>query len=248
MVNMHEKFQPGAPPGGRGLSDPPRRRTLEHMDPHAVPSRTRASAAVAVALSIPLVAACTAGHPDQDDHAHARFMANLARHCGDAFPGRLALEPPGDDMLTGNEQLLVHFRDCGPQEVRIPFHVEVEDGRSWDRSRTWYVIRHSDRLELRHDHRREDGSESARTWYGGFSAGEGTPHRQDFLSLERSDAAGVPVGWRIEVVPGVRYSYGTTYDGDYDWRVDFDLTHPLDATPPLPWGHDRDPTRAPGPP
>jgi hypothetical protein len=217
------------------------------MDTPAAPSRARAGATVVVALIAPLLAACPASHL-QDDHPRARFMANLAGHCGDAFPGRLALEPPGDDMLTGKEQLLVHFLDCAPHEVRIPFHIEVEERQRWDRSRTWFVIRHADRLELRHDHRREDGSESARTWYGGFTADEGTPHRQDFLSPERSDAAGVPVGWRIEIVPRLRYSYGTTYDGDYDWRIDFDLTRALDGLPPLPWGHDRHPTRTPGPP
>lgn len=175
-------------------------------------------------------------------------MANLARPCGEAFEGRLALEPPGDDMLTGTERLLVHFRDCSPDEVRIPFHVEIEGERRWDRSRTWYVIRHDDRLELRHDHRRPDGSESNRTWYGGFTEGGGTAHRQDFLSPERSQAAGVPVGWRIEIEPGRRYAYGTTYDGDYDWRVEFDLARPTAGATPLPWGAEREPTRSPGPP
>jgi hypothetical protein len=189
---------------------------------------------------------------ERADDPRGRFLANLAEHCGEAFPGRLVLEPPGDDMLTGTEQLVVHFRDCGPDEVRIPFHVEIEGAGEadtrWDRSRTWYVIRHDDQLELRHDHRREDGSESTRTWYGGFSAGPGTATRQDFESPERTAAAGVPVGWRIEIEPGVRYAYGTTYDGDYDWRVEFDLSRPLDGPPPLPWGHDRESSRVPGPP
>lgn len=216
------------------------------MDSIHEPSRTRARVIATTILIMPLAIACDRGGPDT--LAHTEFMANLARHCGEAFPGTLTLEPPGDDMLTGDEQLLVHFRDCEPHEVRIPFHVEVQDGQQWDRSRTWYVIRHDDRLELRHDHRRDDGSESARTWYGGFTAGDGSANRQDFLSPERSEAAGVTVGWRIEIEPGVRYAYGTTYDGDYDWRVDFDLSQPLHGPAPLPWGHDRDPSREPGPP
>jgi hypothetical protein len=194
--------------------------------------------------------ACGGPEDDRTGSADARaaFMSNLGHHCGDAFPGRLALEPPGDDMLTGTEQLLVHFRDCSPEEVRIPFHVEVESEGRWDRSRTWYVIRHDDRLELRHDHRRPDGSESTRTWYGGYSIGDGTAHRQDFLSPERTEAAGVPVGWRIEIEPGRRYAYGTTHDGDYDWRVEFDLGRSVPGPAPLPWGADREPTRSPGPP
>jgi hypothetical protein len=202
-----------------------------------------------------LLLACGPAEGDAPDDTHARpddaraaFLANLAAHCGEAFPGRLELEPPGDDMLTGTERLIVHFRDCALDEVRIPFHVEIEAEDRWDRSRTWVVTRHADRLELRHDHRRPDGSESARTWYGGFTADRGTAHRQDFRSPERSAAAGVTVGWRIEIEPGRRYAYGTTYDGEYDWRVEFDLGAPLDEPPPLPWGHDREPTRRPGPP
>jgi hypothetical protein len=194
-------------------------------------------------------AACD--HAGEDAHpgsVQTAFMDSLAHHCGDAFPGRLALEPPGDDMLTGTEQLVVHFRHCDRDEARIPFHVEIEGESRWDRSRTWYVIRHHDRLELRHDHRRPDGSESSRTWYGGFTATPGSANRQDFVSPERSEAAGVTVGWRIEIEPGRRYVYGTTYDGDYDWRVEFDLSRPLPGSPPLPWGHDRTPTRQPGPP
>lgn len=195
-------------------------------------------------------AACGASEdaPGHQTSSQLEFMDNLAHHCGDTFPGRLALEPPGDGMLTGTEDLLVHFRYCDTDEVSIPFHVQIEDEDRWDRSRTWYIIRHQDRLELRHDHRRADGDEHARTWYGGFSTADGTGFRQDFLSPERAQAAGVPVGWRIEIEPGRRYSYGTTYDGVYDWRVDFDLRAPLDGSPPLPWGHDREPTRQPGPP
>jgi hypothetical protein len=208
------------------------------------PPRRLRSAGAVLALSLPSGFACQG---DDAAAVRAEFMANLGYHCGEAFPGRLTLEPPGDEMLTGHEQLVVHFRDCTRNEVRIPFHVEIESQRRWDRSRTWYVIHHPDRLELRHDHRRQDGSEATRTWYGGFSADEGTPHRQNFLSPERSRTAGVPVGWRIEIVPGQRYAYGTTYDGEYDWRVEFDLGQPMHP-PPLPWGHDREPSREPGPP
>jgi hypothetical protein len=204
--------------------------------------------AIPMVLAVSLLACGTGDEARAPADPHGAFMANLAHHCGDAFPGRLALEPPGDDMLTGAERLLVHFRDCSPDEARIPFHVEIEGEDRWDRSRTWYVIRHEDRLELRHDHRHPDGSESTRTWYGGSTMGEGTGQQQDFLSPERTEAAGVPVGWRIEIEPGRRYAYGTTYDGEYDWRVEFDLSRAVSGPVPLPWGHDREPTRSPGPP
>lgn len=204
---------------------------------------------------LPDTAAEVASDPDRpleaaglDPAVPNAFLENLSVHCGEAFPGRLILTPEGDDMLTGTEELVVHFRDCEDGEVRIPFHVEVEADGSWDRSRTWVVTRVSEGLELRHDHREPDGSESTRTWYGGFSVGQGTPTRQDFFSPERTEAAGVAVGWRIEIEPGVHYRYGTTYDGEFDWTIEFDLSNALDEPVPPVWGADRPPSRIPGPP
>jgi hypothetical protein len=193
-----------------------------------------------------LAAACLPGERDDaeredligvDSPAEA-FLGNLATHCDQAYPGGLTLEPPGDDMLTGTEELVVHFRECGPDTIRIPFHVEVEETGSWDRSRTWILTRApGDRLELRHDHRESDGTPSERTMYGGFSETPGTANRQDFVSVERTEESGYPRGWRIEIVPGERYTYGTTRRGEWSWRVDFDLTRPIDP-PPAPWGHE----------
>jgi hypothetical protein len=176
------------------------------------------------------------------------FLENLAAHCGQAFLGRLALSPEGDAMLTGTEDLLVHFRDCEPGEVRIPFHVEVEATGQWNRSRTWYVMAVDQGLELRHDHREPDGAESTRTWYGGFTQAGGIATRQDFLSPERTAAAGVPVGWRVEIVPDAYFRYGTTYDGKYDWIIEFDLSRAVDGAIPVAWGAQDPPSRIPGPP
>ncbi|MCC5885697.1 MAG: hypothetical protein JJT88_04605 [Gammaproteobacteria bacterium] len=176
------------------------------------------------------------------------FLAALSTHCGQAFPGRLILEPEGDTMLSGSELLLVHFRDCETDEVRIPFHIEDEGAGTWDSSRTWYVMHSNDDLELRHDHREADGSEDSRTWYGGLARGEGTATQQDFASPERTAAAGVAVGWRIEIEPGVHYRYGTTYDGAYDWMIEFDLSEPYGHDIPAAWGADQPPSRIPGPP
>lgn len=192
------------------------------------------------------------------------FLDNLSAACGQAFPGGLVLEPEGDEMLTGRERLVAHIRHCTPEEVQIAFHIELEaDGyegaagdrgagraapHPWDRSRTWFVLLGEAGLELRHDHREPDGRESRRTWYGGTALGSGTPNRQDFASPERTAAAGVPVGWRIEIEPGAHYRYGTTFDGSYDWMIEFDLSTPLLELPPEAWGADRPPSRIPGPP
>ena len=167
----------------------------------------------------------------------AAFLANLDSHCGEAFPGRLTLEPPGDDMLQGEELLVVHMRGCGENEMMLPFHIEGLDGE-WDRSRTWIFRLHENtRLELRHDHRQPDGTEDQVTWYGAFTLGDGTPTQQEFLR-ETPAADGSVRGWRVIIEPGVRYVYGTIRDGEWSWRVDFDLSSPLPELPPAPWGYE----------
>jgi len=176
--------------------------------------------------------------PDAPDMAiRDAYFENLATHCGQAFPGGLTLEPPGDDMLEGEELLVVHFRECTDDELQLPFHIEKMDGE-WDRSRTWIFRKHGDgTLELRHDHRQPDGTEDDVTWYGAFTVATGTPHRQEFIR-DREYEDGSTRGWRIEIEPGERYTYGTIRNGEWTWRVDFDLSEPLDQTPPPPWGYE----------
>lgn len=195
-----------------------------------------------------LLAAGCAEEGEVEASAAERFLDAFANHCGKAYPGRLELEPEGDPMLSGEELLLVHFRDCLDEELRIPFHISADTTGAWDSSRTWYLMRAESGLELRHDHRLADGSEDQRTWYGGFTETPGTAVRQDFASPERTAAAGVPVGWRIEIEPGVAYRYGTTYDGEYDWMIEFDLSESFDGSVPEAWGHPSPPSRIPGPP
>lgn len=167
-----------------------------------------------------------------------QFFDSLAEQCGNAYPGGLTLEPPGDDMLTGTELLIVHFRECDENQLKLPFHIELEESEDWDRSRTWIFTRHEDGLEIRHDHRKPDGSNDEVTMYGGFSVDGGTQLRQEFKSIPRTEEMGYFRGWRIEIVPGERYTYGTIRDTTWSWRVDFDLTEPLTELPPVPWGHE----------
>ena len=167
-----------------------------------------------------------------------QFFDALAEQCGNAYPGGLTLEPPGDEMLTGTERLIVHFRECDENQLKMPFHIEIEESEDWDRSRTWIFTRHEDRLEIRHDHRKPDGSDDEVTMYGGFSVDGGTQLRQEFKSIPRTEEMGYFRGWRIEIVPGERYTYGTIRDTTWSWRVDFDLTDPLTELPPAPWGHE----------
>jgi hypothetical protein len=197
-------------------------------------------------LVLLLLGACAPAVPGPGERAPAAapaaspreaFWGNLRAQCGRAYPGRLTLEPPGDEMLTGTEELVVHFRQCGADTLRVPFHVEKEATGTWDRSRTWVFMRAAAGLELRHDHRHEDGTPDENNWYGARTRDEGTATRQEFILEERRAADGSPLGWRVEVVPGERYTYGTIRGGEWTWRVDFDLSRAVPA-PPAPWGHE----------
>jgi hypothetical protein len=190
---------------------------------------TTASAALAV-----LIAACGSpggdGGPDDNGFTitpQDAFWENLQGLCEAAYPGVMLQVPEGDTQVDPDADLIVHFWQCGDEELRFPFHVDE------NRSRTWFFIRHADAIEIRHDHRHKDGTEEANTWYGASTLDEGTATRQEFVT-ERN---GIRVGWRVEIHPGDRYVYGTIRDGEWRHHAEFDLTREVDP-PPLPWGHE----------
>jgi hypothetical protein len=202
---------------------------------------TRTVALVAGAL---LVACGSAGRSAHDVSVlpatapvspHDAFWANLQALCERAAEGRLVQAPPGDTQIDPAAQLVVHFRECGAEELRFPLHVGE------NRSRTWVFSRHAEQLELRHDHRHEDGTEESNTWYGATTLDAGTAHRQEFVT-ERN---GVRSGWRVEIEPGRLFTYGTIRDGAWRHLLEFDLTRSA-AIPPPPWGHETRPSQRPG--
>ncbi|HUP18715.1 MAG TPA: hypothetical protein VM778_02045 [Gemmatimonadota bacterium] len=166
----------------------------------------------------------------------AAFWRHLQALCPAAAEGRLLRAPEGDTQIDPGARLVVHFWECGDQELRFPLHVGE------NHSRTWVFIRHADALELRHDHRHEDGLEESNTWYGASTADQGTATRQEFV-FERD---GMMVGWQVEIEPGRRFTYGTTRAGEWRHHLEFDLTRDVE-TPPLPWGHDTRPSQRPDP-
>lgn len=168
------------------------------------------------------------------------FYDKLAAECGNAYSGTVKHEPDTEDnpaMFSEDQRMIVHFRECDDEQLKIPFHIHNESDDSWDRSRTWIITKHGDGLELRHDHRKPDGSDDDFTMYGGFTIDFGTENRQDFQSMERTEANNAYSGWRIEMKPGERYTYGTVNDTIWDRVVEFDLSEPIEP-PPAPWGHE----------
>ncbi|MFM8603818.1 MAG: hypothetical protein ACKOC2_06980 [Gemmatimonadota bacterium] len=159
-----------------------------------------------------------------------RFLASLRERCGQAFEGRI-IDPQPSDTAFARQRLVMHVRGCG-DTVRIPFHVGE------DRSRTWVLTRIADGVRLKHDHRHEDGSEDTITQYGGDSRSAGTAERMEFAA-DSLTAALIPVArtnvWTIEHT-STQFVYQLRHEGtERRFRVDFDLTAPIDPAP-APWG------------
>jgi hypothetical protein len=195
----------------------------------AGPEPRAGSAPVPVPAPPPMVAAAAASPQDA-------FWRHLQALCPLSAEGELLRAPPGDTQIDPDARLVVHFRECGDTELRFPLHVDE------NRSRTWVFIRHDDRLELRHDHRHPDGTEESNTWYGASTLEPGTANRQEFV-MERE---GVRSGWRVEIEPGRRYTYGTIRGGEWRHHLRFDLAAPVEPPPP-PWGHETRPSQRPTP-
>ncbi|MFP5380479.1 MAG: hypothetical protein ACLGHP_12180 [Vicinamibacteria bacterium] len=203
----------------------------------------------AAADSAPAAASPPADAPADMQPAAApadAFLAAIARHCSQAFAGRIvanapdptAPPPAAPDPFEG-QTLVMHVRGCADptRRIEIPFHVGE------DRSRTWILTRTPDGLRLKHDHRHEDGSDDAVTLYGGDTAGPGSATRQEFpvdaesiAMFEREGLnASVRNTWAMEIEPGERFLYELSRPGGRMFQVEFDLTAPV-AVPPTPWG------------
>jgi len=191
------------------------------------------AAALSALLLLQSAAAVAADSPAPAD----AFMAGLARHCSQAYAGRIvANEPRAESDPFEGKALVMHVRECRPDEIRVPFHVGS------DRSRTWIVTRTDSGLRLKHDHRHEDGTPDELTMYGGDTRDAGTAKRQEFpadaesIALFEREGLMASIGnvWAVEIEPGVRYVYELVRPGRR-FRVEFDLTQPV-ASPPPPWG------------
>jgi hypothetical protein len=168
--------------------------------------------------------------------AHAtpldEYWDKLSSLCGKAFEGELITHPEGEDGFVGH-RLVMHVRDCQPERIRIPFMVGD------NRSRTWVLTRKGDRLQLKHDHRYEDGSPEPDTLYGGTSTNLGRASEQYFPADEHTrqviEAAFSNV-WVMRIYPGEKFTYGLWRLGTPRvFQVDFDLEREVEP-PEAPWG------------
>lgn len=165
-----------------------------------------------------------------DSIAAKVFWKNLKVLNGKAFEGQLVSSPANDDFA--GKKLVMHVLFADDETILIPFNVGD------NRSRTWILKYKNGRIELKHDHRHEDGSKDKVTMYGGTSTNTGTPNMQVFpADQETVDVipAAFSNAWWI-TVDGNAYTYNLRRLGsDRVFTVSFDLTKEVEI--PLPsWG------------
>ena len=169
--------------------------------------------------------------PPQDE-----FFRAISELCGKAFSGTVTIDNDSNDSFA-NKRLIMHVRRCDETQLQIPFHVGE------DASRTWVITKTGSGLSLKHDHRHRDGTEDVLSQYGGHTVDAGWAQVQSFpadqYSKELFVANAIPqsVGntWQMYIYPE-RFTYRLIRQGR-EFRVDFDLTKPVDV-PPAPWGYD----------
>ena len=168
----------------------------------------------------------------QAAQANVVFWNDLQKLCGKAYAGTV-VAAPADDTTFKDKALVMHVRACYKDQVRIPFVVGD------DRSRTWFLTRSGERIELRHDHRHADGKPDKVTMYGGWTTSVGLATRQMFPADQQTadviPAAATNVWW-IDLLPGESFSYNLRRVGtDRYFSIKFDLKTPVKA-PEAPWG------------
>lgn len=191
-----------------------------------------------VVLAVAALAGCASAPRPPAAAPADRFLQALGRHCGQAYAGRVVVDtPPTPNSPFADKPLIMHVRDCGEREWRVPFHVGD------DRSRTWVLTRTATGMRLKHDHRHKDGHPDKVTLYGGDTADAGTEQRQAFPvdaeSIAMFEANGLAASvnntWAMEIEPGRRFVYELSRPNGRLFRVEFDLRRPVPAPPP-PWG------------
>jgi hypothetical protein len=161
------------------------------------------------------------------------FWERLQELCGQAFEGTLLMAPPDDDWWQA-DRVVMHVRECGEDEIRIPLHIDE------NRSRTWVVTRTATGLRLKHDHRLADGTpDASNTDYGGDTLLPGSEWRQEFPADAYSVGV-VPARasqlWYLEIRPGQDFAYGLRREATgLRYHLEFDLTRTVQPPPP-PWG------------
>ncbi|NEW80186.1 MAG: hypothetical protein GZ086_12345 [Gelidibacter sp.] len=165
-----------------------------------------------------------------DSTAAKEFWKNLKALNGKAFEGQLVSAPANDDFV--GKKLVMHVLFTDDETILIPFNVGD------NRSRTWILKYKNGSIELKHDHRHEDGTHDKVTMYGGTTTNSGTPNMQVFPA-DQETASVIPAAfsnaWWI-TIDSTSYTYNLRRLGsDRVFTVSFDFTKVVEVPKPS-WG------------
>lgn len=171
-----------------------------------------------------LLLSCAPASKTNSTSPEASFLNSLSAYCGNAYSGKVIFPADDTDPFAGKE-LVMHVQSCSDTLVSIPFSVGE------DKSRTWLIRKTSEGLQLKHDHRHEDGTPDEVTMYGGISTSPISSLKQQFPA-DAYTAQLIPAAstneWILEISPdGKTFSYILRRDNKMRFQADFDLTKPL---------------------
>lgn len=178
-----------------------------------------------------LLAAMTSAARAQTSTGASGFWDRLGKHCGKAYEG--VITEGADNAAFKDKRLVMQVRSCENNTIRIPFLVGD------DRSRTWVLSYENEKIQLKHDHRHEDGTEDKISQYGGWASNSGLPGIQvfpaDVLTAALIPQAATNVWWIT--IDETHFTYNLRRIGSERlFTVRFDLTKPLSEKIPAPWG------------
>ncbi len=167
----------------------------------------------------------------QEKNSPQEFFNNIKKHLGKAYEGVITEGEREGDSFSG-KRLVMHVRECEGNKLYIPFFVGE------NKSRTWILTLENDRILLKHDHRKEDGSDDEVTMYGGWTPNTGSANMQMFpadqFTRDLLDHAAYNVWWIT--IDDTKYTYNLRRIGSPRvFSVSFDLTKEVE-TPDAPWG------------
>lgn len=170
------------------------------------------------------------GKGASSETVNQEFWNRLAKLKGNSFEGEVIEAPEGDDFR--GKQLVMHVLDVKEDTIYIPFNVGD------NLSRTWILTKTEAGIQLKHDHRNEDGSDDEVTMYGGVATNTGFdtlvmfPADQDTVDLLPRTATNV---WWISV-DDKQFTYNLRRIGSTtQFSIGFDLDRPV-KTPSRSWG------------
>ena len=173
---------------------------------------------------------CIGNLQAQETSENDQFWKSLQNLCGTSYEGTLEL-PENDEQFAG-KRLVMHVRSCNDSIIKIPFFVGD------DKSRTWVLTHKNDRIELKHDHRHEDGTSDEVTMYGGTTTNSGQATIQSFPADQATKnmipAASTNIWWIT--LDDQTFTYNLRRLGtERVFRVSFDLKKAIE-NPGAPWG------------